>query len=595
MSEPEIELHTKIETPDSKGLSAVRELIVHQSVLDAMAGHVSADTTVEHGGVMLGSVDDKTGAVTITGSIAAVGAVSRVASLTFTHETWDHISEVQERSFPDTKMVGWYHSHPHFGIFLSDHDLFIHRNFFKEPWQVAYVIDPLLHQEGFFVWEDGDVARLPKWQVISDGGTPQGHLGVQEPARGMVPPPPPKKSGGIVLGTIAIALVALLVGGAAGYLIGTSGSSEAAPVERAIPPAPVNVWRVDPDGETPLSYPAAQITAAGGTVWCVGPDGYWQVEPPNAAPPQLRGSQAIEGGLGGTVWAVVRDETGLTVHLGKRSARLNDDAGTPIITASATIVRAWVRAGSSIIRVEPGNTSTSFKTIAVSIQTPPEPSESIGAGAGPDANGDQAGLADGQQNPTRPVIQDLAAWGQEVVALADGTIYVQENDQRLRPEEGPGVLEVAASGDDLWYLTENTHGRVLHHRSKAGTPTWQMQVGPDARIAAAPGYVWVTESLEGTLARVSGDGDIRTTNQLGPPEDLLAATQDSLFALTKRTTLDGGTVAWEFRMDSSPTVVETAVPATTSTSTTTTTRTSQPGSDPDRKRRAGGGEHEGGK
>ena len=39
-----------------------------------------------------------------------------------------------------------------------------------------------------FVWEDGDVARLAHWQVVSDGGSPEGHLGVQEPARGMVPP-----------------------------------------------------------------------------------------------------------------------------------------------------------------------------------------------------------------------------------------------------------------------------------------------------------------------------------------------------------------------------------------------------------------------
>ncbi len=31
---------------------------------------------------------------------------------------------------PNIDIVGWYHTHPSFGIFLSHHDLFIHQNFF---------------------------------------------------------------------------------------------------------------------------------------------------------------------------------------------------------------------------------------------------------------------------------------------------------------------------------------------------------------------------------------------------------------------------------------------------------------------------------
>ena len=52
-------------------------------------------------------------------------------------------------------MIGWYHTHPGFGIFLSDMDVFICDNFFNLPWQVAFVYDPLGGDEGNFVWRAG--------------------------------------------------------------------------------------------------------------------------------------------------------------------------------------------------------------------------------------------------------------------------------------------------------------------------------------------------------------------------------------------------------------------------------------------------------
>ena len=57
--------------------------------------------------------------------------------------------------YPDLDIVGWYHTHPDFGIFLSSHDLFIHRHFFAQPLQVAYVVDPIRQTRGFFQWRDG--------------------------------------------------------------------------------------------------------------------------------------------------------------------------------------------------------------------------------------------------------------------------------------------------------------------------------------------------------------------------------------------------------------------------------------------------------
>src|SRR5207244_1370502 len=65
----------------------------------------------------------------------------------------------------NSRIVGWYHSHPDFGIFLSDRDCFIHENFFSGPGQVAYVFDPVRDLEGMFAWQNGKPTPLPHFWV----------------------------------------------------------------------------------------------------------------------------------------------------------------------------------------------------------------------------------------------------------------------------------------------------------------------------------------------------------------------------------------------------------------------------------------------
>jgi len=47
-------------------------------------------------------------------------------------------------------IVGWYHSHPGYGLFLSDIDIISHSTFFNQPYHVALVVDPLKKEYGFF-------------------------------------------------------------------------------------------------------------------------------------------------------------------------------------------------------------------------------------------------------------------------------------------------------------------------------------------------------------------------------------------------------------------------------------------------------------
>ena len=185
------------ERPDSDERAAVieeagarRGISIDESAREAMHAHAAGTTSVEIGGVLVGEVDEETGDVLVVAAIPAHRATSAVASLTFTHEAWDEVNDVMSRDFEGKQMVGWYHSHPRFGIFLSEYDVFIQKNFFREEWQVAYVVDPVSQTSGVFGWEKGEIVRYSSWNVVARGAP----KAVREPDRGS----PTRTTGGSV-------------------------------------------------------------------------------------------------------------------------------------------------------------------------------------------------------------------------------------------------------------------------------------------------------------------------------------------------------------------------------------------------------------
>lgn len=133
-------------------------VVVSSEVARRIRQHARSNMKTEVCGVLIGGMKD--GAVHIDECIAGKDAAQAGTHVTFTQDTWEHIYKVKDAEFPDERIVGWYHSHPGFGIFLSDHDTFIHRNFFSAPEQVAWVYDPHSDEEGFFGWADERIERL---------------------------------------------------------------------------------------------------------------------------------------------------------------------------------------------------------------------------------------------------------------------------------------------------------------------------------------------------------------------------------------------------------------------------------------------------
>jgi proteasome lid subunit RPN8/RPN11 len=138
----------------------------NSAVLQQIRRHARGSMAAEICGVLIGDV---TNAVTrVEACIAGEKATEGGAHVTFTQETWQHIYKIKDTKFPGSSIVGWYHSHPGFGIFLSDYDLFIHKNFFTAAHQVAWVFDPHSDEEGCFGWASGEIVSLKRFCVLQE-------------------------------------------------------------------------------------------------------------------------------------------------------------------------------------------------------------------------------------------------------------------------------------------------------------------------------------------------------------------------------------------------------------------------------------------
>ena len=242
-------------------------VLIAQDVLAAMNSHAAEEVDHEIGGIMIGSIiEGDRPVVMVTASIRGKHMTYTRGSVTFTHETWSDINRIKDEQYADQRIVGWYHSHPGFGVFLSNYDLFIHKSFFTAPWQIAFVTDPKAKTYGCFTWQDGDLAAEPGFQVSAAPGgyepaaqapsaEPQSPAAVPSPAAA----PAPRDAGSCGRGLLAaLGLLGVLVALLAGLAM--ANYSLLVKLERRLGPAPVVVM---PAPATPVtSAPTAEEPAS---------------------------------------------------------------------------------------------------------------------------------------------------------------------------------------------------------------------------------------------------------------------------------------------------------------------------------------------
>ena len=195
---------------------------------DRIAAHAAEKLSLEICGVLVGDwhKDENGPFVLINEAVRADRATSNAGDVTFTHEAWNEVNREMDTKFTDRKIVGWYHSHPNYGIFLSDRDRFCQDSTFNSPGQVAYVVDPVNGLEGVFCWRNGESKLLPRFWVgdevhLSSRGKER-HAS-SAPLPESPPAPQPRQEAPPVMSTVTWLLLAvclLLLG----YLWGTRQS-----------------------------------------------------------------------------------------------------------------------------------------------------------------------------------------------------------------------------------------------------------------------------------------------------------------------------------------------------------------------------------
>lgn len=150
-----------------------KNIYIAQNIYKEIHKFTKDKTTNESGGILVGNIIkefDKTNIV-IRGFIEAKYCEGTPTTLTFTHQTWEYVHKEVEKKFPQYKIVGWIHTHPNFGIFLSEYDKFIQENFFKEENQIAYVVDPIQKIEGFYFWVNDKIEKCKGFYVFDKNNT----------------------------------------------------------------------------------------------------------------------------------------------------------------------------------------------------------------------------------------------------------------------------------------------------------------------------------------------------------------------------------------------------------------------------------------
>jgi proteasome lid subunit RPN8/RPN11 len=132
----------------------------------AICEYAASDMQNEVGGALIGrwrrDTRNDESFIVVEAMIPARHTRHGSAFLTFTQESLLALHQDQESRYPRKQMVGWFHTHPRMGVFLSEYDLWLAQHFFPEPWQASLVVEPHSGSGGFFV-RDGD-GRLPSYR-----------------------------------------------------------------------------------------------------------------------------------------------------------------------------------------------------------------------------------------------------------------------------------------------------------------------------------------------------------------------------------------------------------------------------------------------
>jgi proteasome lid subunit RPN8/RPN11 len=153
--------------PGPSMLDVALRVAMDRSPYADLIAHAKESLDKEICGVLVGETceDDEGPFVYIRAIIRGDAAAQASTHVTYTQETWTAIHKTMEERYRKLQIVGWYHSHPGYGVEFSEMDRFIQTNFFSGRTQVGLVIDPLGGDVGIYVNAEGGLQTIGQFWV----------------------------------------------------------------------------------------------------------------------------------------------------------------------------------------------------------------------------------------------------------------------------------------------------------------------------------------------------------------------------------------------------------------------------------------------
>lgn len=119
--------------------------------------HASRGAPLEVGGFLLGYLGEWEGEyyLLITHALPVPSKSTRVTVQLLSDNVVEVVKKINEiKRREGVYIVGWYHSHPGYTCYPSRLDLRSHSTYFREPYQVGLIIDPVNDQHCVFKAEN---------------------------------------------------------------------------------------------------------------------------------------------------------------------------------------------------------------------------------------------------------------------------------------------------------------------------------------------------------------------------------------------------------------------------------------------------------
>jgi proteasome lid subunit RPN8/RPN11 len=153
------------------------QLLIDAACWEELQEHARHFEQIEQGGLLLGRTsvgqvasNEKGKEMVWVRQMVASPTHGDAVSWRLDADQWGDLMASALGRHPELEIVGWYHTHPGLGIFLSEQDLFVAGHFFPAPYQLSLVIDPIRSLAGAFYMAAGIATPVAGCQLLESQG-----------------------------------------------------------------------------------------------------------------------------------------------------------------------------------------------------------------------------------------------------------------------------------------------------------------------------------------------------------------------------------------------------------------------------------------